>query len=80
MSVTIEAPQAARNCLYYMYVVWCGGQGPGGTEQPSLAWQPISSTTLNDPGCPLGTDESWSYSVGAPGYAIALGALYRSGR
>lgn len=70
--VTITAPQAACSHLYYVSDVACSDGGQGSTESPSLAWLPVGGTTLREPGCP-GSNETWTYSIGAPGYAIASG-------
>lgn len=69
-TVSISAPETAREHLYSIFVTTCR-DGQGGAAHISLAWQP-TGTMLTEPDC-SGTDETWSYSVGAPGYAIASG-------
>ncbi len=69
--VTIDAPAAARSRLYSIFVATCGS-GPGSEQASDLTWRPVITDTLDDPGCD-GGDETWSYSVGAPGYEIASG-------
>lgn len=70
--VSIAAPEGARGRLFATADVTCHGGGSEMTEIPSLTWRLVSGDTLDEPGCP-GDDEVWSYSVGAPGYAIASG-------
>ena len=70
--VSIAAPEGARGRLFAIADVTCHRGGSEMTEMPGLTWRPVSGDTLDEPGCP-GNDEVWSYSVGAPGYAIASG-------
>lgn len=70
--VTTTAPAAASAHLYNVYDVTCHTGGQSSEERPSLTWLPTGGTTLREPEC-QGYGEVWSYSVGAPGYAIASG-------
>jgi|SRR5690242_6345055 len=70
--VSIAAPEGARGRLFAIADVTCHGGGSEMTEAPALTWGLVGGDTLDEPGCP-GDDEVWSYSVGAPGYAIASG-------
>lgn len=70
--VSVAAPEGARGRLFAITDVTCHGGGSEMTESPSLTWRLVSGDTLDEPGCP-GDDAVWSYSVGAPGYAIASG-------
>jgi hypothetical protein len=70
--VSIAAPEGARGRLFAIADVTCHGGGSEMTESPRLTWRLVGGDTLDEPGCP-GDDEVWSYSVGAPGYAIASG-------
>ncbi len=75
--VTIIAPPEARSRLSYLYLVTCqDSAGMGRTEGISLVWQPLAGTEMSEPACP-GTQVTWTYAVGAPGYAIASG-VYRA--
>lgn len=76
--VNITAPTAAQTHLYDVYNVTCSDSSQSYTERPSSTWQPVGGTTLREPNCP-GYDEVWSYSVGAPGYAIASGKYPANG-
>jgi hypothetical protein len=70
--VGIAAPGGARGRLFAIADVTCHGDGSVMTEAPDVTWRLVSGDTLDEPGCP-GDDEVWSYSVGAPGYAIVSG-------
>jgi hypothetical protein len=70
-AVIVDAPAGARANLYYIEVASCQ-QGQGGEVMPRLEWQHLSGTTLDELACD-GTHEVWSYSIAAPGYAIASG-------
>jgi hypothetical protein len=65
--VIIHAPTSIRTHLLYYYTVDCTGTGTG-----NFAWEPIKTTTLNEPGCP-GPNVQWQYAVSAPGFAIVSG-------
>ncbi len=72
-SVIVDAPSAAQANLYYIENVGCQ-QGQGSEEMPRLSWQHLTGAALAEPTCD-GTNETWSYSVSAPGYAIASGQM-----
>ncbi len=71
--VFINAPDAARSRLLYLYSVGCMDfHDAGSTASGNYSWTP-TTTTIGVPGCP-GKNIQWTYAVSAPGYAIASGS------
>lgn len=62
-----HAPARILTHLLYFYTVACTGTGSG-----NFAWEPLRTTTINEPGCP-GPNVQWIFAVSAAGYAIASG-------
>lgn len=70
-SITVDAPTQAH--LQYLFGVSCtNGPGSGSEETGNYGWQPIKSSTVNRPACSM-KHITWSYAIGAPGYAVASG-------
>ncbi|GHO68172.1 hypothetical protein KSC_070640 [Ktedonobacter sp. SOSP1-52] len=69
--ITVDAP--AQTNLQYLYGVSCtNGPGSGSEETGNYGWQPLKSSTVNRPACSM-KHITWSYAIGAPGYAIVSG-------
>jgi hypothetical protein len=73
--VQINAPRTARAHLYYIYTVTCHAFQGGTVGTGTFAWEPLSTTIVQEPNCgDYGRQViQWSYAVSAPGYAIASG-------
>ncbi|GHO77984.1 hypothetical protein KSD_57550 [Ktedonobacter sp. SOSP1-85] len=70
-SITVDAPTQVH--LQYLFGVSCtNGPGSGSEETGNYGWQPLKSSTVNRPACSM-KHITWSYAIGAPGYAIASG-------
>lgn len=65
--VIIIAPPAARGHLVYLYDFRCGNDFTG-----NFAWDTLSTTTVNVPGC-SGVEWTWNFAFAAPGFAVASG-------
>lgn len=63
--VFVIAPPQALAHLVYMY-----SASAGGCQTSNFAWQPITMPVLDEHPC-AGRYGTWSYAVGAPGYAVA---------
>jgi hypothetical protein len=63
--------------LYYIYNVTCYAFQGGTVGTGNFAWEPIYSTSLQEPNCGDEGNQviAWSYAVSAPGYAIASGQV-----
>lgn len=70
--VSISTSGTAPTRFYAISDIVCSDGGQGFSERPDLTWRPVSGTTLTQPSC-SGTSPVWTYSVGAPGFAIASG-------
>lgn len=69
--ITVDVPTQGH--LQYLYGVTCtNGPGSGSEETGNYGWQPLKSTTINRPACSM-KHITWSYAIGAPGYAVATG-------
>jgi hypothetical protein len=67
--VFIIAPPPALLHLVYTYTVSAGGCGTG-----NFGWEPIVLSSVEEGVC-AGHYGTWSYAVGAPGYAITSGTV-----
>ena len=70
--VFVIAPPPALSHLVYLYTA-----GAGGCATTNLTWQPIATPYVDEHPC-AGRYGTWSYAVGAPGYAVASGTLSAS--
>jgi hypothetical protein len=65
-SAIVTGPENVLSHLIYKDTYTCDD---GRTDGAQLMWTPMTRTVLHAPGCPA----TWTYVVGAPGYAIASG-------
>ncbi|GHO68171.1 hypothetical protein KSC_070630 [Ktedonobacter sp. SOSP1-52] len=76
--VSVDAPAPARPHLQYLYSIFCANDrtasSPMGDSYGTgnYGWETLHETTLNLPGCSR-KHITWSFGIGAPGYAIASG-------
>jgi hypothetical protein len=63
--VYVIAPLAAERHLRYLYTA-----GGGSCSTGNFSWEPITTPIIDDQPC-AGQYGTWTYAVGAPGYAIA---------
>ncbi len=72
--VVVTPPAGVQPHLLYRYSVTCQDtQGPGSTEIANSLWQPLSTTTVHQPGCP--GHIKWAFAFSAPGYATVSGSF-----
>ena len=77
--VTVIVPPQVHEPVLYLYGISCSGPiGLGQNLQPqetsftgNYGWDPLTTRTVNDPGC--GSSGVWSFAFGVPGYAIVTG-------